>query len=162
MLLLCSGNTNEHKMLHVCSWLLCSLLFPLASRGISNLRDSLGSFSDRILAPGPSWHYWRCSGEYSSRWLRCPSKRNAPQKKGQNPSVSTHHLPLSGPGLWDEGQRSHRRFLTSRIKKSLGLFKESLQNPESLWLQNKYNIIFIFEKTILKLYQNLPLCIINF
>lgn len=67
-------------------------------------------------------------------------------QNGQNPSVSTHHLPLAGPGLWDEGHGSHCRFPTPRIKKSLGLFKESLQKSKSLGLQNKYNVIFMLEK----------------
>ena len=37
------------------------------------------------------------------------------------------------------------RFSTPRIE-SLGLFKESLQKSKSLGLQNKHNVIFMFEK----------------
>lgn len=66
-------------------------------------------------------------------------------QKGQNPSVSTHHLPSAGPGLWDEGHGSHHRLPTPRIKKSLGLFKESLQKSKSIGLQIKY-VIFISEE----------------
>lgn len=41
-------------------------------------------------------------------------------QKGQNPSVSTHHLPLARPGLRHEGSNSHHRFPFLGLK---GLFK---------------------------------------
>lgn len=126
---------------HGCSIPCSPPWFPM---GFQIYVTSLGFFQSAF------WHRG-LPGTTGGAWVSNPADGCVAQanwtlhQKGQNPSVSTHHLPLAGTGLWDEGHGSYRRFPTPRIK-NLGLFKESLQKSKSLGLQNKYNIIFMFDR----------------
>lgn len=93
----------------------------------------------------PAWQPWMffraLPGTPGGAWGSNPTDGCVAQanselhQKGQNPSVSTHHLPLAGAWLGRKAMRA-----TASIKKSLRLFSESLQKSKSLGLQNKYSL----------------------
>lgn len=112
-------STKRCTSAHGCSVPRSPLWFPM---GVQIYTTALDLFQTTF------WH-WSLPGTTGGAWASNPTDGCVAQangmlhQKGEIPSVSTHHLALAGPRLWDEGHGSHHRFPTLRIKKSLGLFR---------------------------------------